>query len=180
MSTRDAAATRPRRALSAADVVDAALTLLQDFGMGDLSMRRVATQLGVQVSALYWHVPNKQTLLARVADRIVDGLATDAAAPASLAEAEERTQAALLSYRDGADVVLTALALGLGGGALHTVFIAAAQAEGATAAQAEAALARVLGATAMRQHRSQAQALGVEVGPDYLVHLHPATTRPAS
>ena len=61
----------PRPRLTAQDVVDAAVGILQDFGMGDLSMRRVAAVLGVQASALYWHVPDKQSLLARVADRIV-------------------------------------------------------------------------------------------------------------
>ena len=48
-------------------MVDAAVGILQDFGMGDLYMRRVAAVLGVQASALYWHVPDKQSLLARVA-----------------------------------------------------------------------------------------------------------------
>ena len=65
------AAASARGRLTAEDVVDAAVGILQDFGMGDLSMRRVAAVLGVQASALYWHVPDKQTLLARVADRIV-------------------------------------------------------------------------------------------------------------
>ncbi|MBD4209720.1 TetR family transcriptional regulator, partial [Xanthomonas citri pv. citri] len=55
----------PRPRLTAQDVVDAAVGILQDFGMGDLSMRRVAAVLGVQASALYWHVPDKQSLLAR-------------------------------------------------------------------------------------------------------------------
>ncbi|MBD4431790.1 TetR family transcriptional regulator, partial [Xanthomonas citri pv. citri] len=38
----------PRPRLTAQDVVDAAVGILQDFGMGDLSMRRVAAVLGVQ------------------------------------------------------------------------------------------------------------------------------------
>lgn len=37
----------PRPRLTAQDVVDAAVGILQDFGMGDLSMRRVAGVLGV-------------------------------------------------------------------------------------------------------------------------------------
>ena len=105
--------------------MDAAVTILQDFGMGDLSMRRVAGVLGVQASALYWHVPNKQTLLARVADRIVADVERTVRAH-RLEDLEELTSAAeavLLRHRDGADVVLSSLALGLGGSALHRMFV---------------------------------------------------------
>ncbi|NEM90951.1 TetR family transcriptional regulator [Galbitalea soli] len=54
------------------DVVTAALRILDDIGLADLSMRRLAASLGVQASALYWHFPNKQSLLASVSDRILD------------------------------------------------------------------------------------------------------------
>ncbi|WP_233189149.1 TetR/AcrR family transcriptional regulator, partial [Subtercola sp. Z020] len=54
-----------------AGVVDAALRILDDQGLPDLTMRHLAAALDVQPSALYWHFPNKQTLLAAVADRIV-------------------------------------------------------------------------------------------------------------
>ena len=57
--------------LSPDDVVTAALDILDRQGLPDLTMRRVASALDVQASALYWHFPNKQTLLAALADRIV-------------------------------------------------------------------------------------------------------------
>ena len=148
--------------------MDAAVTILQDFGMGDLSMRRVAGVLGVQASALYWHVPNKQTLLARVADRIVADVERTVRAH-RLEDVDELSAAAeetLLRHRDGADVVLSSLALGLGGGALHRMFV---QAAGEPAA-GERALAGMLGAAALRQQREQAAALGVELGPDCQAH----------
>ncbi|WP_382323201.1 TetR/AcrR family transcriptional regulator C-terminal domain-containing protein [Leifsonia sp. T36S-04] len=101
------------------DVADAALRILDDLGLPDLTMRRLAASLDVQPSALYWHFPNKQTLLAELADRIVS---TRRAAPSPVdspwqdavrAEADALRDS-LLSYRDGAEVVSSTLALGLG------------------------------------------------------------------
>ena len=59
------------RGHSADDVARAALRILDDDGLADLTMRRLATRLDVQPSALYWHFPNKQSLLAELSDRIV-------------------------------------------------------------------------------------------------------------
>lgn len=56
---------------SLADVVAAGLRVLDAQGLENCSMRRVAAELGVQPSALYHHVPDKQTLLALMADEIV-------------------------------------------------------------------------------------------------------------
>lgn len=92
-----------------ADVVEAALAVLDDHGLEFCSMRRVASALDVQPSALYHHVPNKQTLLALMADEIVRNV--DGEDPTSLCQSLRR---ALLAIRDGADVVATALAFRLG------------------------------------------------------------------
>ena len=54
-----------------ADVVAAGMRVLDAQGLEGCSMRRVAAELGVQPSALYHHVPDKQTLLALMADEIV-------------------------------------------------------------------------------------------------------------
>ncbi|CVM58351.1 MULTISPECIES: TetR family transcriptional regulator [Micrococcus] len=158
----------PRPRLTAQDVVDAAVGILQDFGMGDLSMRRVAGVLGVQASALYWHVPDKQSLLARVADRIVAEAEETVRARrvTDLAGRAEAAEAALLRHRDGADVVLSALALGLGGLGLHRLLTEAAD----TPEDGERALALLLGTVSLRQQRAQAQALGVATGPDVQRH----------
>ncbi|MGI9588642.1 MAG: TetR family transcriptional regulator, partial [Dietzia maris] len=58
-------------ALTKTAVVDTALELLRESGLPGMSMRTLATQLGVQPSALYWHVPSKQALLTVVAERIL-------------------------------------------------------------------------------------------------------------
>ena len=55
-------------------IVDRAYELLAEAGLSSLSMRRVALDLGVQPGALYYHVANKQELLAVVAARILKGL----------------------------------------------------------------------------------------------------------
>jgi TetR/AcrR family tetracycline transcriptional repressor len=41
-------------------------------GLADLTMRRLAAELGVRPSALYHHFPGKDALLAAVADEILD------------------------------------------------------------------------------------------------------------
>ena len=53
------------------DVVHAATALLDSYGIGDLTMRRLARELDVSPGALYWHFANKQQLLGAVADRIL-------------------------------------------------------------------------------------------------------------
>ncbi|WP_336660193.1 TetR/AcrR family transcriptional regulator [Leucobacter sp. USHLN153] len=57
-----------------ADVISTAVRVLDAQGLEGCSMRRVAAELDVQPSALYHHVPNKQSLLALMADAIVAGV----------------------------------------------------------------------------------------------------------
>lgn len=99
------------------DVVDQALGVLDSYGLADLTMRRLGTELGVQPSALYHHFANKQSLLAAVADEILArGPRGDRPEPW-----DERVVAicsglrdAMLAYRDGAELVATAYSFGLG------------------------------------------------------------------
>ena len=58
-------------ALSRDQVVATAVDLLRRYGLGDLTMRRLARELGVAPGALYWHVANKQELLVHVADALL-------------------------------------------------------------------------------------------------------------
>lgn len=102
---------------SRSDVVDEALRVLDTWGLADLTMRRLAGELGVQPSALYHHVANKQTLLAAVADEVLRrgeraGAAT--AWDARVVEVATTLRDAMLAYRDGAELVSTAIAFGLG------------------------------------------------------------------
>lgn len=112
------------------DVVSAALRVLNEHGLEACSMRRVAAELDVQPSALYHHVPNKQSLLALMADRIVRGVGrgssseSGADVPGSTDDVDPRAlcielRDAMLAVRDGADVVATAEAFRLGSSAIE-------------------------------------------------------------
>ena len=174
----------PRRH-SRDDVARTALRILDDYGLPDLTMRRLAAALDVQPSALYWHFANKQTLLAELADRIVARAATADAGtptgeegkpdPTDWRDAVRREAAALrdalLAYRDGAEVVSSTLALGLGS-TLALDRLAGAVSLGGfddgTARRAGTALLHfVLGHVSHEQQRLQYDSLGVlAVGPD--------------
>ncbi|NDZ95418.1 TetR family transcriptional regulator [Streptomyces sp. SID6673] len=99
-----------------ADVLRAARHILTDHSLADLSMRRLAADLGVRPNALYWHFPNKQTLLAALSDDILGEVRT---APGSLPWDERLAflatgmRAALLSVPDSAEVVSSSWASGL-------------------------------------------------------------------
>ena len=162
------------------DVVETALSILDEFGLADLSMRRLAGVLDIQPSALYWHVPNKQTLLALVADQIIDrAVPVDHAATGdwkaiTLAESIA-IRDALLAFRDGAEVVSSTLALGLGAdGALARIRVGidavCPDVEMARIAS-ESILFLILGQVWHEQQRMQADSLGV-VSP--AVATHPA------
>lgn len=99
------------------DIVEHALEVLDRHGLADLSMRRLAADLGVQPSALYWHFANKQALLAAVADEVLRR--GERLVPAGRWDEQVTAEAhalrdAMLAYRDGAELVATAHAFGLG------------------------------------------------------------------
>ncbi len=90
--------------LTRTQIVDAACSMLREWGLAGLSMRRLAEHLGVQPGALYYHVESKQDLLAAVAERIL----ADHAEEISNADPRQAARAireALLPVRDSADVV---------------------------------------------------------------------------
>lgn len=65
----------PRVALTQARIVRAAAELIEREGLVAVSMRRVATDLGVAPMSLYNHVPNKAALLDGVAEYLIAQLA---------------------------------------------------------------------------------------------------------
>ncbi len=56
--------------LTKAAIVQAALDQLDEAGMDGLTVRALASRLGVQAPALYWHVRSKQALLDEMATQI--------------------------------------------------------------------------------------------------------------
>jgi len=87
-------------------LIAAAFAVLEQEGLDGLSMRRLATQLGVQAPALYWHVDDKAALLGMMARDIY--AAAYAACPGSrdwrawLRQFGGALRAQFAAYRDGA------------------------------------------------------------------------------
>lgn len=91
-------------------VIRTALDLLQETGMDGLTTRRIATALGVQQPALYWHFKDKRALLDGLASAMMSENHTHV-----LPESGENWQTflgnnarsfrrSLLAYRDGARI----------------------------------------------------------------------------
>jgi AcrR family transcriptional regulator len=98
-----------RGALTKTAIVQAALDLLDEAGSDGLTVRALASRLGVQAPALYWHVASKQALLDEMATLIWRGIGeVMAGLPADLPWREVMTTYAvtvrreLLGHRDGA------------------------------------------------------------------------------
>ncbi|MBO1901410.1 TetR/AcrR family transcriptional regulator C-terminal domain-containing protein [Leucobacter weissii] len=139
-----------------ADVIAAALRVLDEHGLEFCSMRRVASALGVQPSALYHHVPDKQTLLALMADEIIRGVGGDDAAGLC-----RSLRSALLAVRDGADVVATAAAFRLGASGLEQRLARLVGPDGASTL-----LFYTFGHAQSTQTRRQAERFGALPGTD--------------
>lgn len=88
-------------------IIGAALDLLNSYGLADTTMRRVAGQLGVVPGALYWHIDNKQGLIAAMAQQIISPLRT-VNPQSGPREGALALHDALSAYRDGAEVVTAA------------------------------------------------------------------------
>ena len=102
------------------DVLAHAVALLDTHGLAALTMRRLGAELEVQPSAIYHHFASKQALLAAVADEILVRGARPREAdewPDRLREACSELRLAMLAVTDGADVVATVWAFGLGAAA---------------------------------------------------------------
>jgi len=101
------------------DVVAHAHDLLDAHGLAALTMRRLGSELGVQPSAIYHHFANKQSLLAAVAEEILRRGRRQRSSPsddwpARVREVCAELWDAMLACTDGADVVATVWAFGMG------------------------------------------------------------------
>jgi AcrR family transcriptional regulator len=147
------------------DVVDAATALLDNYGIADLTMRRLARELQVSPGALYWHFANKQQLLGAVADRILHGVPS----ATGVVEVCDRLRDALLSHTDGAELVSASFAAGQSHAmtAILARLTEAAAEAGVDASRAELAARTVvyyvLGFTVDEQSRLQWDAAGAEL-----------------
>lgn len=64
-------ARRPRGSLDAPRVLEAAFALAREKGLAALTMTELATRLGVGLTSVYWHVRNREDLVARMAEEAV-------------------------------------------------------------------------------------------------------------
>jgi TetR/AcrR family tetracycline transcriptional repressor len=100
------------------DIVERAVALLDQYGLADLSMRRLAAELGLRPSALYHHFASKQELLAAVADELLERgrrpSRDDVPWDVGVVAAGRELRDAMLAYRDGAELIATVQAFGLG------------------------------------------------------------------
>ncbi|WP_336216322.1 TetR/AcrR family transcriptional regulator [Nonomuraea sp. LPB2021202275-12-8] len=71
MATQRESRTEPRIPLSRERVLRAAVKIADEHGVGSLTMRRIAEELGAEAMSLYYHVGNKEEVL----DGIVDVIA---------------------------------------------------------------------------------------------------------
>ncbi|GHJ57949.1 putative transcriptional regulator, TetR family protein [Nocardioides sp. OK12] len=149
------------------DVVRHALGVLDTYGLADLTMRRLAGDLDVRPSALYHHFRDKQSLLAAVADEVLRRGARPVSATAwdeQVVEICSGLRDALLAYRDGAELVSTVIAFGLGASQPYDDLVAALAparlGEDLAATAARTLLHLVLGHTLDEQTHLQAGSAG--------------------
>lgn len=99
-------------ALTRDDVIHTAIQLLQEVGLDALTLRRLATELGISAPTLYWHVKDKRELLDLMSEEMVrmarekmppfpDDLPWDE----RIAEGLRRQYESIIAFRDGARVV---------------------------------------------------------------------------
>jgi TetR/AcrR family tetracycline transcriptional repressor len=71
---------RPKKSLNRAAIVEEALLLLDEEGMDALSMRKLASRLGVEAMSLYNHISNKSELLDAIHEHLLGQLQQSLAA----------------------------------------------------------------------------------------------------
>jgi TetR/AcrR family transcriptional regulator, tetracycline repressor protein len=153
-------------------VLDGAFAILDEYGLGDLTMRRLAASLGIRAGGLYWHFADKQTLLAAMADRVVADLR-------SPENGDWRTdlqglvgdfRGRLLAHSDGAELVAAGYALHPGAGEPLDTMIKILESGGMEAESARAAgtalIHYVLGHTAEVQAHGRLRAAGALPEPE--------------
>jgi AcrR family transcriptional regulator len=92
-------------------VVRTALRVLDEIGLDRLTLRSIATELGVQPPALYWHFRNKQELLDEMATTVMADAVDDLVPPAAddwrewMAATGRGLRRVLLRHRDGAKML---------------------------------------------------------------------------
>nr|WP_296773282.1 TetR/AcrR family transcriptional regulator C-terminal domain-containing protein [Rhodococcus sp. (in: high G+C Gram-positive bacteria)] len=153
--------------LRRADVLEGAISILDEYGLADLTMRRLATSLHVQPGALYWHFKDKQTLLGAVADTVLRDIDSPPQAldwHEQIDELAHRLRNALLSHRDAAELIASTYASRLVTNRIRERVAAVCIRAGLSRAEAELSadtlLYYILGRTVDEQARLQMDSAG--------------------
>ena len=97
-------ARRGREPITRELIVDTALRLLDQDGLDQLSMRRVADELDTGAASLYWHVGSKDGLLDLIFDRVIGEIEIPDPEPErwqeQLKEVARNMRATILRHRD--------------------------------------------------------------------------------
>ena len=104
-----------RRPLDQAQVVRAALALLDEVGLEALTMRRLSERLGVKAASLYRHVRNKEELLQLLADEIngeIPLVRSTTSWRATVREMARNVRKGLLAHRDAAQLLAVTMPFG--------------------------------------------------------------------
>ena len=97
-----------RTRLNRGQIVTAAIELLDEAGIAELTTRRLAARLGVRSPTLYWHVRNKAELLDLVAEELcADSFAIDPTLPwrDQLEQGLRQFRTLVLAHRDVATLL---------------------------------------------------------------------------
>jgi TetR/AcrR family tetracycline transcriptional repressor len=145
-------------------IVAEAIALLDADGLDGVTLRKLATRLGVRQPTLYWHLPSKAALITAIADAILDDQFTDTAPPRPderwqdwLIGLAERLRHALLAHPDGARLV-SASQLSVTMAALSELAISTLVARGISLRQARLIVLTV-------EHFTVGHILAEQVGP---------------
>ncbi|MBZ4320938.1 TetR/AcrR family transcriptional regulator C-terminal domain-containing protein [Streptomyces huiliensis] len=106
--TKKQAADRSRVGITLDQVVGAAFDVLDRGGLGKLSTRAIAAELGVSMNTVMWHIRNKDRLLDTMAEALlgeIDLADLPEAWDERAAELMGRLRGAMLRHRDGAALV---------------------------------------------------------------------------
>lgn len=98
--------------LSKESIIGAAVSILSEFGLSDMTMRRVAKQLNVAPGALYWHFKNKQELIDATSRHLlapVLGRNDEQRSSISAQETCAEMRFLMMQTKDGAEVISAAL-----------------------------------------------------------------------
>jgi AcrR family transcriptional regulator len=98
------------RGLTRAAIVGRALKIGETEGLQAVSLRRLASELGVTPMALYRHVRDKQDLINAMAEQVMEGLDLTVGFRASMSWTQ-RVRRAMLNFRDQMDARPLALQL---------------------------------------------------------------------